>query len=115
MLPALNYIYTQQSKPTAHTTTKCNHLLDYVETYPNSTIWYHASDMILHDYTDYAYLVPPKSRSRIADHMYLKNNPPPTNTPKPKLNSPILTVCQTLKNLVVSVAELKIGGIFFNG
>ena len=71
--------------------------------------------MILHDYTDYAYLVPPKSRSRIADHMYLKNNPPPTNTPKPKLNSPILTVCQTLKNLVVSVAELKIGGIFFNG
>ena len=48
MLPALNEISTQQSKPTTHTITKCNRLLDYAETYPNAAIRYHESNMILH-------------------------------------------------------------------
>ena len=34
----------------------------------------------------------------------------PGNTTKPKLNDPILTVCQTLKNVVASEAEAEKGG-----
>ena len=39
----------------------------------------------------------------------------PGNTPKPKLNGPILTVFQTLKNVVASEVEAEIGGMFVNG
>ena len=60
--------------------------------------------MILHGDTDAAYLVLPKSYSRIAGHFYLSDRLPTTNTPKPKLNGPILTVYQTLNNVVDSEA-----------
>ena len=106
MFPSLNDISKQQSKPTAHIITKCNRLLYYAETYSNSVIRYHASDMILHGDTDAAYLVLTKSCSFIADHFYLSDHPPPTDTPKPKLNGLVLTVFQTLKNLVASAAEV---------
>ena len=115
MIPALNNIYTQQSKPTANTINKCNRLLDYASAYPNNPIRYHASDMILHVDTDVAYLVLTKSRSLIAIHLYLRNLPPTNDTPKPKLNSPIITICQTLKNVVASSAEAETEGIFLNG
>ena len=104
MLPALNEISTQQSKPTAHTINKWNPFLYYVATYPNAIIWYHTSDMIQHVDTDAAYLVLPKSRSRISVHLYLLNRLPTNDMPKPKLNGPILTICQTLKNVVASSA-----------
>ena len=67
--------------------------------------------MIIHGDTDAAYLVLPKARSRIAGHFYLSNHPPPTDTPKPKLNGLILTVCQTLKNIVASAAEAETVGM----
>ena len=54
MIPALKEISTQQSKPTTHTITKCNRLLDYAETYPNAAIRYHESNMILHGDMDAA-------------------------------------------------------------
>ena len=99
MLPAPNEISAQKSKPTAHNITKCNCLLDYSATYPYDVIRYHASDMILHGDTDAAYLFLPKARSHIAGHFSLSDHPTTTNTPKPKLKGPILTVFQTLKML----------------
>ena len=68
--------------------------------------------MILRGDTDSAYLVLPKARSCITGHFYLSDHPPPTDTPKPKLNGPILTVCQTLKNVVASAAEAETGWMF---
>lgn len=115
MLPALNEISTQQSKPTADTIKKCNQLLDYAATYPNAVIRYHASDMILHVDTDAAYLVLPKARSRIAGHYFLSNHPPPIPVmPKPRPNGPIHTECQTLKTVVSSAAEAECGGLYLN-
>ena len=38
ILPVLNKIFTQQSKPTPHTITKFNYLLDYAATQPDSVI-----------------------------------------------------------------------------
>ena len=114
MLPVLNEISTQQSKPTAHTITKCNLLLDYAATYPNPVIRYHARNIILHGDTSDAYLFLPKVCSRIAGHVYIRDHPPPTHTPKPKLNSPILTVLQTLKNVVASASDAETGRILLN-
>lgn len=110
LLPALNEIAMQQSAPTQNTMNKCNQLLDYVATYPNATIRYKASKMILQVDTDAAYLVLPKARSRCAGHYYLTNdsldNPPP--------NGPIYTLCKTIRNVVSSSAEAETHGAFTN-
>ena len=73
ILPAVNEISTQQSAPTLHTKNLCHQLLDYLATYPNATIRFHASDIIAVCETDAAYLVLPKARSRIAGHYYFTN------------------------------------------
>ena len=92
MLPNLNKISMQQSKPTAHTITKCSRLIDYKATYPNVVIHDHASDMILHRDMYAAYPVLPKAYSLVTVHFYFSDHPLNTDTPKPKLNGPILTV-----------------------
>ena len=115
MLPALNDISIQQSKPTALTINKCNQLLYYGSSYPNAIMRYYVSYMILRVDTDAAYLVLPKSRSRIAGHFYLSDRQPTNGTPKPKLNGPILVICQTLKYAVASAAEAETVGMFLNG
>ena len=112
MLPDLNDISTQKYKPTSHAIKKYNCLLDYAATYPNYSIQYHASDMILHINTYAAYAVLPKSCSRISGRFYLISNFLPTNDmAKSKLNGPILTICQTLKTFVASAAESETGGM----
>ena len=68
ILPALNEIGLQQSQPTQQTKEKCLQLMDYLATYPNVFIRYHASDMKLHVDTDAAYLVLPEARSQIAGY-----------------------------------------------
>jgi hypothetical protein len=45
--------------------------MNYLHTYPNAVIGYHASDMILKITSDAAYLVQPKARSRAAVHYHL--------------------------------------------
>ena len=112
MLPALNEIASQQAAPTTQTLQKCNRLLDYVATYPNAYIRFHASDMILMLDTDAAYLVMPKARSRIAGYYYLGNKA--TSQPHPELNGAILIECKTLRHVVASAAEAETGGIFHN-
>ena len=75
ILPALNEISLQQSKPTQQTKEKCLRLMDYLETYPDAYIQYHASDMELHIDTDAEYLVLPKARSIITGFYHLTNTP----------------------------------------
>jgi hypothetical protein len=72
ILPALNEIATEQPSPMTDTTTRTTMLVDYLHTYPNGTIRYYASDMILEITSDTApYLVQPKARSRAAVHYHL--------------------------------------------
>jgi len=73
ILTALNDISSQQSNPTETTLKKCRRLLDYVATYKNTFLRYHASDMILHVDSDAAYLVAPNAKSRIAGFYYFRN------------------------------------------
>ena len=70
---------------------------------------------ILHGDTDADCLVFPKYRIRIPGHFYLRYHLSPTDTPRPKLNVPILTVLQTQKNLVASSVEVETGGMLLTG
>jgi hypothetical protein len=44
----LNDISTEQTKATEKTQVATNKVLDYLSAYPDATIRYHASDMVLH-------------------------------------------------------------------
>jgi hypothetical protein len=52
----LNDIATEQTRETEKTQASTNQMLDYLATHPDTTIRYHASDMILHIHSDASYL-----------------------------------------------------------
>ena len=52
MLPALEFITTQQANPTANTMKKVKHFLDYATTHPNAIITHHTSNMVLTAYSN---------------------------------------------------------------
>ena len=81
ILPALSNIYSEQAQHTQNTKHKTQRLMDYVHTYPDAYIRFHASDMILNIDSDAAYLVAPKSRSRLVSYFYLLSKPANTGTP----------------------------------
>ena len=114
ILPALNEIATQQSKPTSDTKKKTHMLMDYLCTYPNAKLRFYAGTMKLAVDSDAAYLVLPNAKSRVAGHFYLEAKPFPNKAYPGKHNAPLLTECYTLKNVVSSAAEAECGGIFHN-
>ena len=94
ILPALNEIASQQAQPTIRTKAKAQQLMDYMATYPNTYLRYHASNMILNIDSDAAYLVAPKARSRIAGHFQLNSKPKPEYSEE--INGAIVVNCTTL-------------------
>ena len=57
ILPALNEISQQQSKPTMKILEKCQRLFDHVATHPHISIRFYVSDMVLHIDSDAVCLV----------------------------------------------------------
>ena len=109
--PALNEIATEQSAPTEITHKRTHRLMDYLSTYPNATIRYHASDMVLVFETDAAYLVLPKARSRASGWYILTNDPTKTkNIIKP--NGPLHVMCTAIKNVQQSASEAETGSTY---
>ena len=92
MLRATNKISRVQLKPTRVTKEKTKMLLYYAETYPNVFICNKSSNMVIHVYSDSAYITIPEVRSCYNVHFYLINWPS-TRAIKtnPKINSPIHT------------------------
>ena len=112
ILPALNDISTQQSKPAGNTLKIYKRLLDYDATYKNTFLRYHASNMILHVDSDTAYLVAPGTKSRIVRFFYFKQAP--DGSLLQNLNHPIHIKCKYLRHVVASAAETEVGGLFHN-
>ncbi len=56
VLMALSSIAIKQSKETTNTLAKAKQLLDYLATYPDATICFRASDMIMNVHSDASYL-----------------------------------------------------------
>ena len=111
ILPALNEIALYQAKPTSNTIEKIQMLLDYLHTFPNAKIRFHASDMQLHIDSDAAYLVAPKAKSRIAGYYFLSDK---ATTISPQINGPIHIECKLLNHVVTSAAEAETAGLFYN-
>ncbi len=70
ILPDLNEIASEQAKPTTDTIPKTDMLMDYLHTYPNAVIRYHASGMILKITSNTASIGQPTSLcpSALPDH-----------------------------------------------
>ena len=71
MLPALNTIAEQQSKPTQNTKSAIAQFLDYASTNPSAIFQYYSSNMILHVDSDVVYPSEQRALSRTGGHYYL--------------------------------------------
>jgi hypothetical protein len=115
ILPTLNEITNNQSKPTVLTGKACNLLLDCLATHSDKTIHCHASDLILSIVADAACLVLPDARSRCASLFCLADTSQHTIPPQLKPNGAVHVLCQTICGVPASAAEAKTGGLFLNG
>ena len=86
--------------------------MNYLYTYLEAYIYYHASNMVLHVDSNADYLVAPKARSRVAGIFHLSNHP--NITQHPKMNGAILVECKTLRHVVLASAEAEVAESFHN-
>ena len=75
LLVTCNDIGIQQTKSTSNTLNLISWLLDHMATYPNPSITFKASDMILWVSSDSSYLSVTGGRSRVGGYHFLGNNP----------------------------------------
>jgi hypothetical protein len=108
VLMPLNDIATEQTKATGKTQAATNQMLDYLATQPDTTIRYHASDMVLHIHSNASYLSVYNARTRPGGLFFLGNKFPEQET----LNGSILNVAAIIKNVVASAAESEAGACF---
>ena len=113
-LLAFKDIASAQAKPTQQTNDKVHMLLDYMSTYPNAKLRFHASNMVLQIDSDAAYLVLPGAKSRIPGYYNLGSKTPPTNTTNHSINGPIHVKCKAQQHVVSSASEAKTAALFHN-
>jgi hypothetical protein len=86
----LNDIATEKAQSAA------DHLLDYLAPYPDATVRYHVSDMILHIHSDASYLSVSNAHSRLGGLFFCGDKPPNEDT----LNGSILNMAAIIKHVV---------------
>ncbi len=99
LITALGTITTQQAKGTQATMEAITQLLNYCITHSDTTVWYHASNMVLWIHSDASYLTAPKGQSCAARYHFLSTTPPSTmsnDTDPPPNNDPIDILCQIM-------------------
>jgi hypothetical protein len=97
----LNDIATEQTKATDKTQAATNQMLDYLATHPDTTIQYHAYNMVFHIHSDASYLSVSNARSCLGGLFFLGNKSPEQDI----INGSILNVAAVIKNVVASAAE----------
>ena len=112
VLMALSSIAIEQSKGTTSTMEKAKQLLDYLATYPDATIRFRASDMIMNVHSDASYLSEANARSRACGHFFMGWTP--TDGDPIRLNGAFFTLCAILRFVVASAAEAELGALFLN-
>jgi hypothetical protein len=81
-------------------------LLDYVATYPNDGIVYHASGMILCAHADAGFLNETNTNSRAGAHIYLSEDGPFL-----QFNGAILSIAQIIKFVMALAAESELAAL----
>ncbi len=107
LLVALNAISARQAKATVHTEQLIDMLLNYVPTYPNNSIVYRASDMVLCTHADAGYLNETWYCSRAGAHIFLLEE-----NPWPRFNGAVLAIVTIIKFVMASAAEAELVALF---
>ena len=111
MLMTINAISSDQATGTTATADAVTWLLYYAATYPNATIRYNASQMILRIHSDASYHSKSESRSRAGGHFFLGSN---NHNNTSENNGVIHTTCEIIKNVMSAASEDKCGATFIN-
>jgi len=117
LLVTCNDLSIQQTKSTTNTLNLASWLLDYMATYPNPSITYKASDMILWVSSDSSYLSVSGERSRVGGYHFLGNNPDftkPLAFQRMFINAPIHIESSILRNIMGAASEAEIAGAYVN-
>jgi hypothetical protein len=110
MRPAIDHITMEQANPTQNTQKKCTRLLHYADTFPNASITYRPSDMILMSNADASYNSESNARSRGAVITWCGK----ANDPNFR-NGPIECISTLLPTVVASAAEAEYATLFIAG
>ena len=108
MLHILNNIATATINGTEATLQVTKHFFNYAACNTNAEIICQASDMILQIHSDVAYLVAPEAHSRAGGYHFL------WSADFIQFNGPILVIVCIIQNVIASVAEAEIGGLYMN-
>jgi hypothetical protein len=112
VLMALSLIAIEQPKGTTNTIEKAKQLLDFLATYPDATICFKASDMIMNVHYDTLYLSKLDTQSCACGHFFM--GWPPNDGDPIRLNGAFFTLCAILRFVVASAAEVELGALFLN-
>ena len=112
ILHSLSVLSKKQDAPTSKTVRQFREFLDYMATYPDATIRYYTSDMVLNTHSDASYLTASKGRSRAGGQYFLGSIP---NLQEPiQLNGPIHSLGTILRIIAASAAGAELGALFLN-
>jgi hypothetical protein len=112
VLMALSSIAIEQSKGTTNTMQKAKQLLDYLATYPDATIHFRASNMIMNVHFNASYLSKSDAGSQAWGHFFMGWSP--KDGDPIKLNGAFFTLCTILRFVVASATEAELGTLFLN-
>ena len=110
MLLTVDHISREQSHGTEATLKKAIRLLEYAATFPNATIVYYPSDMVLMSNVDGSYNSELNACSRAAAFHYLGR----LNDPD-FINGPIECLTTIIPTVVASAAETEYASLFIGG
>ena len=116
-LVACNEIALQQCNATTKTLNICSWLLDYMSTYPNPSVTFKRSDMILWVSSDSSYQSVSKSRSRVGGYHFLGNKYDPNkdmNKQRTFINAPVHVEASILRNIMSAASESEIAAAYVN-
>lgn len=105
----LNSLAPEQPKGIEETKEAMQHFLNYCANHPDTTVRFHASDMILKINSDASYLSELEARSRVGGYFPLRNKDDNLQN-----NGAIHAIARIIKNVKLSSAEAEITGVFIN-
>ena len=108
--PGIDHVSMEQTHGTQRTMEKALRLLAYGATFPNATIVYYPSDMILKSNVDGSYNSESDGRSRAAVYSYCGRSADPSF-----VNGPIECISTVIPTVVASAAETEYASLFVGG
>jgi hypothetical protein len=114
MLTAINKVASPQAKPTVTVERAAFRLLQYAKKYPNASIQYKASEMVLYGHSDASYLSESQARSRAGGILFLGNNRD-DGQKGCATNGAIECSSSIISSVVASAAEAEYGALFLLG